>query len=370
MDEIQKVNEITLVRIDKNIAKCGSDFALSFGKEAQLIFDIVIYLANCYQNNLFNYESFDIAAFAKKLGYSVSNLKRKLKPEELHNSKQQINSEDSSLNFDSVIENALYKATAQSLVFTKVVKDYTNNEKTKTIESYLLISSLTKHVSEKRKDCFYYTFSISETLLTHLTKFFTLADISCLKALRKKNSIYLYFYLKILEENQRSNEKDKVHSYPYFDILCREAEIDVKSPSESKRKLSIKLKHIQENTNLNFKFRFYKRSGKHSYGVELTFPDNASYLSIDKKNQSNIIVEKATNHAVKDACIKYYREKYQKSGRLNESKFKLWFYNSLEDLQEKYDIYYKVYADRRKQDIEEIKKYKIADARRFFKATV
>jgi hypothetical protein len=367
-NQVTSSGDVQIIRIDKNIAKQGIDFINTYGQEGQMIFDIVMYIANSFQNNLFNYGVFDINDFAEQLGYTVSNLKRK-HPKPFQNVKMR-DLDNPEMNFESIIENALYKAAKINLEFSRNVKDYTNNEEIKEIEFYQLIKTLRKHRSMKRKDVFYYTFEVSDIFTFHLSKYFTLSDISSLKALRKKNGVFLYFYLKTIQEAQRINKEDKINATPAFDILCEKAEINMSRPRDAKQKLIQKLDFIKEHTDLNFTYMFYNKNGKYKYGIKIAFLDNAKFLHdpVERKIASET-TKKAMEDMIMFNLIKIYRERYQNLGRLNQGKFSEWFMSD-KDKEEKFQSYFETVAIIKNTDLETTKRHHATAAREFFKRTV
>jgi hypothetical protein len=362
------VPDVNVIRIDKNIAKQGIDFINTYGQEGQMIFDIVIYIANSFQNNLFNYGEFNIKDFADKLGYSVSNLKRK-HPKPFQNLKLR-DSDNSEMNFDNIIENALYKAAKINLEFSRNVRDYTNNEEIKEIEFYQLINKLRKHKSLKRKDIFYYTFEVSDIFTFHLSKYFTLSDIKSLKTLRKKNGVFLYFYLKTIQEAQRINPENKIDATPLFDTLCEKAEINVSRPRDAKQILIGKLDFIRNSTDLNFTYSFFNKNGKYKYGVKISFYDNEKYLnSASQRAIATETAQKAINDMIMYNLVQEYRTRYQNMGRLNKKKFSEWF-SSKNDKEIKYDHYFNTIAKIKNKDLSIIKRHHMSNAHTFFAQTV
>jgi hypothetical protein len=79
-------------RIDKNIAH-NIDYISKYNSERNiitsdggLIKNLIYYFCYTYQNNLFNFGSFDVYDFASKFNYSVDYLKgRHASPEQLKN---------------------------------------------------------------------------------------------------------------------------------------------------------------------------------------------------------------------------------------------------------------------------------------------
>lgn len=364
--EPDKKNGMTLTRIDKNIAQFGVDFIDTYGKQGQLIFDIMLFIANSYQDqkNLFGYGELDVHKFAKTLDYTRQNLQRK--ETDLYDEKAQTD-KDLQLCFTSVLENALYKSTVLNLSFSDKVYDFSIREKSKTITAYQLLTSFTKHVSPVRKDAYYYTFNVSDVFTFHLSKYFLLGNLDYSKELRDKSCLFLYLWLIIIEDSLRCDSKTTGEAN--FDVTCKKAQIGYTRSAKKKFALNEKLKFIKEHTNLNFSWRFFNKSGKYSYGLELIFPDNIKFLTPEEKTKHALVSKQALLDAVSQNVIKYYREIHQPLGRLNQDNFKTW-YNNKANLEAKLNIYYKTYSSIKNTSYDQAKAICYKNAKQFFSGTV
>lgn len=158
-----------------------------------------------------------------------------------------------------------------------------------------------------------------------------LASPDAIKPLRKKNSVYLYFYLKNLQHTLRL-ENNKIGT-PYFDLLCSKAEINIAKPKDRKQKLIYKLNKIRETTDLKFDYRFVKGKGKFEYNIEIEFHDNMKAISKEENHEiRSVAFEDNYLHGIKN----FYLDNIHNKTNL---KWKEWNCNNKYNLKEKIEIF-------------------------------
>src|ERR1035437_4389581 len=165
-----------LIRFDKNLASNGLDFANSYQEDGQLIFDLLFYIALTYQKDLFNFGKIIPNDFADAMGYNRYNLLKK-HPKPAHifkNKKLQKDFEkmEKEKNYNqklsngeyplyTVLDNALFRAGKENLIFSYEVKNFANKEKAQGMTFIPLLSDVKKHYSEKNNNKIYYTYKLS-----------------------------------------------------------------------------------------------------------------------------------------------------------------------------------------------------------------
>jgi hypothetical protein len=206
--------------------------------------------------------------------------------------------------FYSVLDNALYRAGKETLKFSYEVKNFENKEKVQAMKFIPLLSDVNKHYTANNK--IYYSYKLSETIEAHLSKYFMLASPKAVKQLRQKNSVFLYFYLKNLQQNLHLDGKKT--GTPHFNLLCDIAEINIVEPKWRKQKLIKKLKELQDKTDLKFDFRFTKGKGRFEYNIEIDFHANLKELSkAEKWERLRIAFEDEYLHEVKTYFFEFRR---------------------------------------------------------------
>ncbi len=100
-----------IIRVDKNLSENSLDWLKIFGNDTNLCFDIILYISNNAQRDIFNFGQIDLNHFARTMQYKKNNLQYKAETPaqtELEN-KNTFNSLERSKKFLTVFENALYK---------------------------------------------------------------------------------------------------------------------------------------------------------------------------------------------------------------------------------------------------------------------
>lgn len=307
-------NEKQLVRFDKNLASNGLDFLKSYGDDGQLIFDLILYICISYQQDLFGYGTIDPQKFCDVMGYDRKNLlKKHPKPAQVAQSKnlqKELESMEKNKSYKqklsmgeypmyTILDNAIYRAGKENLVFSKEVKNFENKETVQSMYFIGLLSEVHKHYSELNTNKIYYTFKLSDIIEKHLSNYFMLANPGNIKTLRKQNSVFLYFYLRNLQQQLRGQERMK--GTPNFDLICRIAEINIVEPKDRKKKLKQKLDKIVKETDLKFSYTFLQGTGRWQYNLEIEFEENKTPLLVSNKKEifEKILIDNY-NHAVKE----------------------------------------------------------------------
>lgn len=347
-----------IIRMDKNIAKRAVDFVKTYGKDSSMILDIMLYNAHQQQKNIFDFGALEPYDFAKKLGRDTKNILKNL-DNPYHAQKENVEGLKPHQIFSNEIENALYKMNKLKLSFSEVVKDYTNNEEIIEVNDYELIKGLRKHVSLKRKDKFYYTYTVGEIFKTHNNKFFTQVDLASLPKLRKPQATFLY--LTLIDQKDIAGEDEAT---PYFNYLCRQANINIANHSDRKQKLKKKLNLIKNVTELDFNFEFTNEHGKHNFGIYILF--NKSSITDDKK----ISVHKAFQNALDEELLELFKRRIDNAKKkLSEKEFNSWKYSE-SDFSSKRELYEKVRIDIYRANPEKIKHLIDQEANRYFNPSI
>lgn len=328
-----------IVRFDRSLAKNGISFS-KFGEDGDLMFDLVVYFANTYQNNLFSHGKLDVDHFCKTMNYSKSNLLKAHKaPRQFQEVSVKKNfgklskaldmpngkkSEEKEMFFYTVLDNALYRLSDEGVSFRFFAKDenFTNSATT----SIKIIKVLNKRFSlsnkAKNKDIkkLSYEFSIDADFIDNLTKYFVNIDLTSVSLLRKSNSVYLYSFLKNLQMDLHSKGVTYTDTID-FDLLVELAQIQVEAPADKKKKLITKLNNIFMKSDLKGSIKFIKKKGtNHSYQPVITFFNNLPKLqSAEYSNQVSSAARVRFYHEVKSYYTTLNRPASEFVGWLHDS---------------------------------------------------
>jgi hypothetical protein len=341
-------------RIDKNIAhnidyisKYNSDRNI-ITSDGGLIKNLIYYFCYTYQNNLFNFGSFDVYDFASKFGYSVDYLKgRHTSPEQLKNkSVDDVSSlyerQDEDINFkiyDSVIENAFTLHT-KPIVFVRGAKtvDYQNSKITYSTDSnsYLVItqlsiktiSKLTKDNGGQRRlrgkagDKNIYSYILDKLFIENLSHYYLKGVRESLLQLRKSSLDDLYLYLLNLKSNLnvKGQHQTTIAETPNFELLCNIAHIkSIKENGEPydnkyrKRDLVKCLREINTKSELKFEFHWTKNTNDRHYYVPIFVFEKPEKKDINSERDS--IFRTRLSHELLDAFRVINGQQYYSENR-------------------------------------------------------
>lgn len=388
INSIEKLNP-KLIRFDRNLAKNGISFA-QFGDDGDLIFDLVVYFANTYQNNFFGFGKLDVDDFCKTMNYKKSNLfkshpnplqfedkaiKKKFDKIIKDGDNSFINNGKSSINkndfFYTVLDNALYKLQLQGVPFRFLYK--TDLENGTSVTSLKLLNAVIKKykiagANNPNLTKVVYEYSLSDDYTKNLSKFFLNIDLNSIVSLRKLDAVYLYSYLKNLEV-ALSKDNKKVTDSMNFDLLVELAQINVPSPRKAKLALNKKLKYVFSKTDLKGKVEWKKRvvGGKevgYAFQPVITFEPNIKKLH--SKEYILEVLDTVTNSFLHEV-LSYYR-----SSSLNPSlSFSEWFLlNVNNEASQDYKVIKKIAKEKYEEITNEVFSYSDHRITRLLKSSV
>ncbi len=284
-------------------------FALrqNFGEMENIIRDILVFLANKYERDLFGYVRFDIKEFADTLGYKTSSLQKDYikKISKDGNVRLQIPSLYNGHQWDSYIEYALLYMLRTNFVWTS---DYRGKIK---MESYQLLSELI--IEKGPRDKRIYSVKLGYFTSTSFFKEYVNIDYSKYIQIQKMaaringstsmTNLYLY-----LMKGYRSCCYDSTYVFSTtVDILSELMDYNITEDNHRDRKRRIKAsldKMVGMLENIGFSYTFEKTTpdSRFKYRVNFTFDDQ-------KLLYSNLSYHKF-NTTIRNKCEMAFLEKY------------------------------------------------------------
>jgi len=328
-----------VIRIDKNFSENSLDWLKVFGQDANLCFDIILYVSNDTQKDIFNFGKIDLNRFSKTMGYSKNNLQAKAAipaQTELEN-KGTFNALERSKKFITVFENALYKLGRFNIPVTSISYDREKGEQVLTTNFIQIIKEIKIHVlSDKVHSKIFYSYTTSEEFDYNLSRYFFFADLNLVKELRDKNLLLLYFYLKNIENGKHHQfiERD-------FEKLCLFAGIKMSQENIKYTKKNLQVRKLSKVKDyIDFDYAPINVSGKWKYGFNFIFKNNKEKIE-DKDFE---IIAQADRDFIDLKLLKYYKRRY-KIGDVNMETYKAWFFNKDIDYENKTNIYFNAMAE-------------------------
>lgn len=249
----------------------------TYGEEATVVRDIIIYAANAQMKDLWGNITFTIDSFCKELGYNRTTLQRTL--ERFKNAeKKNLPIIDGHI-YDGAFEYALYRAMKENITITRF------RENQEIVEVYPIIDRLTVDYNKETKKLTKrkYTVKLGDKILDNLFKEYYLIDFFEYKSLKssKLSSLgafrnFYIFMARMISQAQWQRKKKEEESYMIsVDDLCTILNSDAKLPKHKKLYVKRTLDTIQKSLpHTEFTYRFTPNSVQgQAYYVVFNFTD-------------------------------------------------------------------------------------------------
>lgn len=346
--------ESSIVRIDRNLAEKSIDWLMAYKEDFRLCFDIIIYITNVVQRDLFNYGVIDLNEFAKKMGYKKNNLQAITTPIQKELVGPIFENLEREKKFITVFENALFKLGRFNVPIQSLSVDTNTNERILQTHFIQILKEISINIMGSSKNSkIVYSYKTSEEFDYNLSRLFFLADFNLIPELRNKNLLQLYCYLKALENSKHHTfiEKD-------FIKLCTMANIHIdtstdQDPSnkrkikDSKDKLKRRKLTLIKNY-IDFDFEDINVSGKYNYGFKFLFHQNKEIGRKDvaeaTREREISILNKASEDFIMSKVIKFYRAHKGLEVDQDKDRFKKWFLSNATNIEQKQNIYFNAMA--------------------------
>lgn len=319
-----------------------------------VMLDIIIYLCGNHVRDIFGETWFSIEDFCKKMGYSRSNLQRRLTKEQMQELFGQkspyylfvdVNGQEIKHPIETVFEAALYKLGLENLSCPVVTKEGT---------SYHFVQILTKFQIKTNFNTKKGTKRLYNATLNNMIKdsVYTLYNLIEGQDYRNLPGRYRYFYLELSKMIYLIKYKIKNGEKPCYrltvDQLAKLFNLNFEENAEKKRKITKILSGINKHLQFtNFTFEYVKAEGdRWAYTVEFTF-DQKTLDYFDERYTAMFMKRFYSDLIWRYAGIKYNcSEGLVRINKISEIKEDIKLYqkfldwvNSSEDLEVKKDVY-------------------------------
>jgi len=268
-----------LSRIDRAVADNIKDIQRSFGTQAGLVQDFIVFISRRLKTDLFGYTRFTVADFCKQTGRNRQDLSiihpdfasGRLKPPVIEG-----------FSFQTILDYALYSMMERNIIFSS---RYEVKEKDTVIQmhSFPILKDLRLNFSRSSKEQKVYDVRLSDELLQgFLSRYYTV-NTESYKLVgkgrggdsRKKLLLYLSKLSHIVQTS------GQLETTIPLDRLCEFADIMDVRPSHKKQNLSRIFNHIIDTGKFRFKYLFTSRNG---YMVTLLFEPTLSRRSLQNEH--------------------------------------------------------------------------------------
>lgn len=260
-----------LSRIDRAVADNIKDIQRSFGPQAGLVQDFIVFISRRLKTDLFGFTRFTIADFCKQTGRNRQDLALIYPDFASGRSKPPL---IEGFAFQTVFDYALYSMMERNIIFSSRY-EVRDRDTVLAMHNFPILKDLRLNFSRSAKEQKVYEVRLSDELLSgFLSRYYTV-NTESYKLVgkgrggdsRKKLLLYLSKLSHILQTS------GQLETIVPLDRLCEFADIIDLRPSHKKQNLSRIFNHIIDTGKFGFKYSFTSRNG---YMVTLLFEPTLS----------------------------------------------------------------------------------------------
>jgi hypothetical protein len=346
VSENNSKNDFFLSRIDRSVADNLNDIRKSFGEDAGIVKDFIVFISKNLKKDLFGYSKFTLKDFCKESGRNRQDLAKK-HPYFIANPKAII-PEYFGHEFISVFDYALFNMLQKNIIFAK---SYTINTKNEVIQlkNFPILKDIKLNRDRQSNTIKIYEIRISDEWLDgFISRYYTIETNGYPKIGKGRGGDgrkSLYIILQRTRHQLLSqNETTARFSVDYLADL---AELAVEQNRFRKKSLKRILDFFQEKGDFPFSYMFVKgdpsKPYQEEYWVELDFSSSVSINSLREKRGDHLFF----NSLMTD-LRNMFNIKHSKVAIKDERDvFQRWLTNADADTEVKIEIlisaYYKAY---------------------------
>lgn len=339
--ETKPKNDFFLSRIDRSVADNLDGIRKSFGEDAGIVKDFIVFISKNLKSDLFGYTRFSLKQFCESTGRNRQDLAKK-HPFFVENPKAEIPTYFGH-EFSSVFDYALFNMLQKNIIFAK---EYTVNKRKEIIhlKNFPILKDIKLNVNRKSNSIKIYEIRISDVWLEgFITRYYTIetsgyAKIGKGRGGDGRKSLYI-----ILQRtrHQLLTQKETTARFS-VDYLAEVAELTVEENRFRKKSLKRVLDSFLDKADFPFTYKFVTgdptKPYQEEYWVELDFSGSAN-VSLMEKRGDHVFYNTLLNELKAEFDFKYPNIViYEESDA-----FQRWLTNSNADLEIKTDVLVKAY---------------------------
>ncbi len=339
-------NDFFLSRIDRSVADNLNDIRKSFGEDAGIVKDFIVFISKNLKKDLFGYTKFTLKDFCTESGRNRQDLAKK-HPYFTINPKASI-PEYFGHEFVSVFDYALFNMLQKNIIFAK---SYAINTKDEIIQlkNFPILKDIRLNKNRQSNTIKIYEIRISDEWLDgFISRYYTIETSGYPKIGKGRGgdgrkSLYL-----ILQRtrHQLLSQKETIARFS-VDYLANLAELEVEENRFRKKSLKRVLDFLKEKSDMPFSYRFIKGDSnkpyQEEYWVEFDFSSVINISSLSEKRGDHLFFTTLMNELRAMFNFKYAKVTIQDEMDV----FQRWLTNIDADLDIKVDVlatsYYKAY---------------------------
>lgn len=330
-----------LSRIDRSIADNIHDVRLSFGEDAGLVLDLIMFFSIKLKSNLFGFTEFTLKELASATGIPVKSLSN-VHPNFIQsqdNPKPPKIPEYNGHQFKTVLDYTLFTMLQKNIIFQRSYKykSYMGNIELQNLP-ILTDVNLKRNKNGTVK---VYDVRLSRELISgFLSRYYTIetegyAALGKGKNAEGRKALYLFMFKNwhILASQHHS------HTITNVDYLANIANIDSKEPRHRKQSLQRMLDTVKQVTNLAFNYEFiYGGPGNgEKFHISITYTDQLDQMKEKKGEQKFYFV-------LYEICKSFFQKSVDPGNIIDKDIFQRWLVADAH-IKEKVDFITKAYLD-------------------------
>jgi len=345
MADIEKHKDndfFALSRIDRSLADNLKDIEKSFGEDAGIVTDFIVFISKIMKTDLFGYTRFTLSDFCRETGRNKQELCQ-VHPYFVNNPKA-IAPEYYGHVYSTYFDYALFRMAQINIIFGKG-QVITSQGKETTIEKYSILKDIKLNINRNSNAVKIYNIRVSDELLDgFLQRYYTIETNGYKLVGKGKNgSGRKHLFIFIYKTRHLLITQGQYITRLPLDYIASVCKIDVKEPKNRKTSVKRALEHIKEIGKIPFTYRFVQgdptKAYQEEYWIELDFKLEHPILTLLEPRGDNLFFK----HLV-STLKSHYNTKYPSLVISDEKDaFQRWLNNSTKDLDEKANIYISSY---------------------------
>jgi hypothetical protein len=351
-------NDFFLSRIDRSVADNLNDIRMSFGEDAGVVKDFIVFVSKNLKKDLFGFTKFTLQEFCKESGRNRQDLAKK-HPYFTHNPKV-IPPKYSGHEFSSVFDYALFNMLQKNIIFTKA---YPVNAKNNVVhlENFPILKDIKLNIDRKTNTIKVYEIRISsEWLDGFISRYYTIETNGYPKVGKGRGGDgrkSLYLILQRTRHQLLSQNETKARFS--VDYLADLAEITLTENRFRKRGLKRALDFIFQKSDFPFTYRFVNSENtnrfQEDYYVEFDFSISATIPILSEKRGDHLFLSSLVGEL--RAIFNYKYKDVEIKGEIDS--FQRWLVNKDADYDIKIDEIIKAYYSAYNKNITKAKAIKL-----------
>jgi hypothetical protein len=253
-----------LSRIDRSVADNIKDIEKSFGEDAGIVKDFIVFISRKLKEDIFGYTRFTLTDFCRETGRNKTTL-CEVHPKFRDNAKEKA-PEYFGHKFETTFDYALFNMLQKNIIFSRTY-DYKLNDRVVQLKNFPILKDIKLNVDRVSGTVKQYEIRASDELMEgFLQRYYTL-DTNGYRHVGKgkggdgRKSLFIFLYK---TRHQCISAGEYITRFP-VDLLCNVANITAACSRHRKQNVKRALDYVREKGNLPFEYKFVQGNPDKKY---------------------------------------------------------------------------------------------------------